>query len=213
MIVPATLVSILPCELRETKPGNPGSFVMPAVPKGEVEVLVLRSADAPYYVDYERGSIKMHGDPELVLKSVVEDYIRATIYVTVDAHPGLFYVLGDKTQADIKKDHRVELENANRKQNNWFEKLVKAADDTWQRVRRHNVISDQHRIAAHRLGLKREWADILAPSDTVECEYCTTLISGKAVVCPQCRMPQEAAMLRLPEVARNIIRKSVAKET
>lgn len=209
MITPATLISILPYDLREEKPSSPGSFVIPAVEKGDVGVLVIENASAPYYVDHARGSIRMQGDPELVAKSVVDDHLRATIHVSLDAHPGLAYVPGAKTKEQVKKECVDLLKDLEKKQNKWFEKLVRVADDTWQRYRRHNVISDQHRLAAGRLGLKREWADILSPTETIECTYCRTLISSKAIVCAQCRMPQEAAIALLPEKAQSAVRSAL----
>ena len=205
MMVPCTLVSILPYALREEKPLHPGSFNIPAVGKGDLEVLVVRETTREFYVDYQRGFIQIPEDPEVVARSVVADHIRATIHSDTNTYPGLFYVVGDKTKEQVQKEHKAELARVTAIQNSWLEKLIKVADDNWQRYRRHNVISDQYRLAARWLGVKREWSDIVNPVEMGECQYCTTLISSKAIICPQCRMLQEGPLSKLtPQVQETI---------
>jgi hypothetical protein len=197
---------MLPYGLYESKPQSiPPIFEMPPAAKGDLEVLVIQSTARPFYIDYERGVMTIPVDPEKVAESVVKDHIGATIHVTNGAKPALFYVKGALTKAEVKLKHKPEIELAINEQNKWFERLIKAADDSWQRARRHNLISDQHRLAARMLGVKREWSEVINPADQVECMYCTTLIAARALVCPICRMPQEAAINALPPAAREVI--------
>jgi hypothetical protein len=208
---PCTVVSILPYELNESKPQlEPGVFIMPPVAKkGDVQVLSIEQAQRPFYVDYERGVVQIPYDPEIVARSVVEDHIRATIHISANCQPGLFYVHGIKDADLVKKENAKELKDAEVAQNAWFKRLVKAGDDVWQRYRRHNTISDQHRMACKELGLKREWAEDMKAENTVECQYCTTLISGRALICPICRLPQEEALKRMPQSVQDALLKAM----
>lgn len=208
---PCTVVSIMPYTLDASKPISPASFFLKAAERGDCEVLVIDYASKKYYVDHQRGYITIPEDPEKVAEAVVNDYIRGTIHIGDGMRPGLFYVKGAKTKDQIKRDHKKELENAERMQNAWFARLVKAGDDVWQKNRRHNVISEQHRVAAKYLGVKREWAEELKAELTVECAYCTSLISQKALVCSICRMPQETAIAALPDTVRDTMRAALGQ--
>lgn len=205
-----TIVSMLPYELNEVKPQiQPGAFLMPPAARGDFNILTIERAERPFYVDYQRGNIMIPEDPEVVAKSVVNDHIKATVNVTDGAHPGLFYINGLKTKDQIKKENSTELLACGKVQDAWFSRLVKAADDVWQRFRRHNTISDQHRFACKMLGLKREWAEELKAENTIQCMYCTSLISAKALVCPTCRLPQLDAINALDPKTRDIILKTL----
>lgn len=215
---PCTVVSILPYELNEIKPqlrygtgkeSGAGVFLIPAVPKGECRTLTIEYAERPFYVDYQRGNIWLSEQPEVVANAVVEDHVRATVNVTEGARPGLFYVQGLKQPDEVKKNNATALARAVREQDAWFARLVKAADDVWQKYRRHNTISDQHRLASKYLGLKREWAEEMKAENTIQCAYCVSLISTKAILCPVCRMPQEDAIQALDPKVREIISKTL----
>lgn len=207
---PCTVVSIMRDQLNESKPQlEPGVFILPPAVRGDCQALSIEHAERPFYVDYERGVVQIPYDPEIVARSVVEDYIRATIHISEGCKPGLFYVHGVKTKDQVKKDHAKELAAAEIAQDNWFKRLVKAGDDVWQRYRRHNTISDQHRMACKELGLKREWAEELKAENTIECQYCTTLISGRALICPICRLPQEEALKKMPQSVQDALLKAM----
>jgi len=207
---PCTVVSILPRALDENKPISRGSFQMPAVTRGDLAVLVIDfDYTRNFYVDHERGNIDLVVPPEEVARSIAEDYVRATIHTGEGARPGIFYVRGSFTKEEIRKLFPAELKKAIDDQDNWFKKLVKVGDDTWQRFRRHNMISDQHRDAARMLGLKREWADEMKPENTIQCVYCTSIISDAALVCPVCRLPQMLAINKLPKEARDVVAKTL----
>lgn len=204
----ATVVSLLPYEINENKPQIiPANFHIDAVPAGEVRVIQIDVVDRTYYVDSDRGMIAFAENPEVVAKSIAEDHVRASILSDFGhAQPGLFYVIGLHDEADIKKNFVKDVEHYTKLQKKWYEKLVKRADDSWQRFRQHRLITDMHRRASQALGLKREWADEVSPADQIECPYCTTLISNRAIVCPQCRGPVNPEKLAaMPEAVVKIL--------
>lgn len=211
-MVPCTIVSLLPYPLNEDKPIDHGSFHMAPAAKDDFEILVIGDKiefTRNFYVSFDRGNLKLPVDPEEVARAIVEDHLRATVQTGPDARPGLFYLPGILTKEEVKSKHKVILDKARKEQNNWYGKLVKAADDTWQRYRRHNMITDQHRYAANALGLKREWAEEMKAENTVQCVYCTSLISDSALVCPVCRLPQQGAINRLEPKARDVVMKTL----
>ena len=200
----ATVVSILPYDLNESKPLIPASFIIPKAKKGEIELLSIEHADREYYVDWQRGTIRIPESPEVVANSVVNDHIRASISTTSDARPGLFWIVGAYSRSDkqvVMQKFAKDLEEATACQIRWFQRLVKNADDMWQRWRQHRMISDINRIAASWLGVKREWADTPDPNLNIECKYCTSLISAKAKVCPICHLILDEELMARAEQA------------
>lgn len=209
---PATVISMLPYDLHEDKPLYPASFFMPAAKKGDFELMAIQTAERPYYVDFDRGTLRIPESPEVVAASVVNDHIRASVSSSTDAHPGLMWVKGAYFR-DQKKEvmtrFEKELRITTEAQIKWFQKLVKAADDAWQRFRQNRMISDNHIRAANYLGVKREWADTPDPSLTTECKYCTSLISTRARICPICRMPLDETLAKnfamLPDAVKTAL--------
>ena len=111
--------------------------------------------------------------------------------------------------AQLEKTHPGVLKEYQGRQNNWFGKLVKDADDKWQKYRMNIVISDIERYAARHLGIKRDWMVKLEAAELVACPYCTTLISPLAIICPNCREVLNAAEYE----ARKMLAKAVEKKS
>ncbi len=184
----STIVSLLPFGFhREMTGHNPASYYIPKAGPEGMSVTVVEDSTSWVYI-LEGKSVQQKHLSFDVARELIDTYIAATQYVTPDAQPGLFYVEGKQSIEDIKEDFSELLEEAERKQNNWFANLVKEADDFWAKTPLHRGISDPQKLAAKALGLKRPWS--LAGSDTnnfKECPACTTIIQKKAVICPQCR--------------------------
>lgn len=185
----ATVVSIVPVAIRENKPGlRPPTYEIPAAQKGEFQLLHIADATYAYYIDVHRGAITLAEPCESVARAVVEDYLRASIFRTDDAFPGLFWVRGKATKEIIKTVYNKELKGVQEAQDRWCNILMRYADDSWRLHRRHNVITDTQRAIAQYLGLKREWTEEIDPTMNTDCRFCRSVISTLAVVCPQCRM-------------------------
>lgn len=212
-MTPCTVVSMMPFEVNTAKPqvvadmvsSNENGAYLPAVEKGKMVTLQIRSCTRPYYVDYDRGNIQIPTDPEEVARSIVQDEIRSSLYVSSGAQPALFYVHGLKSKEQIAREHVREVEEALKQQIAWFNRILKAADDVWQRFRQHRTLSTIHVTAAKWLNVKREWAEDAVAASNVQCDYCQSLISEKAVVCPICRLPQASTVSKLPDHVRAII--------
>lgn len=154
----ATVVSLCPFEIKETKPGiNPGTFKIAAAKKGDFQILVIGISKYGVYLDGDRGTLSVPELGERIAKSVVFDFVNSQYGIDDDARPGLFYVLGRKTRDEIVTEHVAELEEYRDKQERWFRRLIMAADDHWARFQRHNSITDLQRLAAKFMGHKAPW--------------------------------------------------------
>lgn len=155
----ATIVSIFPFDIREAKPGMiPPEFFIPAAAKGDISILHVGLCKAYIYLDYERGSIPMTEFADIVAQSVVRDFNTAQLEFRGEyCKPGLMFLPGKYTKEQVLKDFAKEVEELKKAQYNWFIQLVKVADDSWNRTKRHSEISDIQRRAVKELNLTREW--------------------------------------------------------
>lgn len=199
-----TVVSTVPFAIEENKPGlYPGYFTIPAAQKDDIEVLVVDKAVSYLYLDHERGSAPIHHPGEEVAAALCRDYINGNLrIVSEEAEPGIFFVtealtrLKDepesvylsRVKADIKKKYATRIQEALRRQKNWFIQLVEFADDEWNKFHNHKMISDLQRYACDYLGLTREWNVKGESLGNVFCPACQSTISKDAIVCPQCRV-------------------------
>jgi hypothetical protein len=193
----ATVISIVPFPIQEHKPGiYPGDFTIPASKLNEPVVLHL--GESVYYVEVdENRSLPVHSSPREMARSLVEDYVTSNLAYNPgdNAGPGVIWKDGMLSASDFKLKFPKELEELIQKQWNWFIKLVKMADDDYEKTRRHQSISDMQRYAAKALNLDKPWIisqpseqSILQHSDTMRCAACQSFISKVAIICPQCKM-------------------------
>jgi hypothetical protein len=127
---------------------------------------------------------------EELAKSLVNDYIRAQLVYSEDAHPALFWVPGEEKDGNIViTKYNKQLEESRVKQNNWFKKLIELADDEWAKNHQHKTITDIQRFACRSLGLteSKEWYTSPDPVEMIKCPACMTMIEKAAVVCRNCK--------------------------
>jgi len=187
----ATVVSIVPFPIVETKPGiYPGTFVIPAAENNVPEVLVV--GESVYFVEVDdKRSIKVKCSPNDIARAIVDDYTKSNLEYSPsrDSGPGIFWLPGRVTTKQAQKDFKHELERAIMQQNNWFLALIKLADDDWEKTRQHKTISDTQRHAARTLQLDRPWLikTEVPVASTVNCAACQSAISPEAIICPNCK--------------------------
>lgn len=182
-----TIVSIMPFPFQDNKPGlTPGDFQLrkgsPQIPS----MLVVKEAKIRM-MDQNFKYFPMDVDLGLVAADVCNGYNQAQIGYGPDAMPGLFHVKGEYTNVDqLKKDHAAAIATADKRQRNWFEILVKIADDDWAVTPQHRVISDLQRLAARYLNMQRAWVDADVATNQ-RCPACMTVVSDAAAVCFACK--------------------------
>ena len=181
-----TVVSLLPFPLREVKPGMfPGEFQIPACLQDKPGILHVDRSRHDVYLDDKRGTIPIWTPSDEIARSLIYDYRTACLAIDEDAVPGLFWVDGEKTLAALGRDHGKELNQYQKFQENWFERLVKLADDDWERLHKHTAISGLQRMAAKSLGLDRPWL-IVKPHEQTKCPACRSIVEREAIVCFAC---------------------------
>lgn len=186
----ATVISILPFAIREKKPGLiPSEFYIPSA-IDEFQTLVVKRCTFAVYLDEHRPPLVVPDPSDQVAQSIVYDFKVATIgFIPDEVEPGLFWVPGAFTsREEIARLFKVELEDARRKQMNWFKKLVAVADDDWGKYQQHKFISSIQRFAAKTLKLERAWnLDVLTEQASIRCPYCATQVAVGQIVCGSCR--------------------------
>lgn len=201
----ATIVSLLPYEIIERKPGLiPGQFKIPKAEINDFEILVILDSFHYIYLDSDRGSIPSI-DPALkVAQSLVYDYVSSQLLREEGAEPGLFCVPGKLTKNEVKMQYAELLKEAKSRQHNWYKKLVALADDDWAINRKRKGISDLSRHAARALLLEREWLNVVEDDKpiqvaAIECPACFSAVRAEAMICAACKTilkPKEWAALQ-----------------
>jgi hypothetical protein len=199
----ATVVSLLPLEIREEKSGlYPGRFTIPASKDGKPSVLVIDESRHYVYLDGERGQMPVRNPAILVAEAIVNDFVNACLGVEPGIGPGLFCVPGRHSPEEIELNFSEELNKARDSQLNWYKKLVMIADDDWEKYHRHTAISHIQRIAAKALGLDRPWIEVIESTPPITCPLCQSQIPGNAIVCPNCKCVLDRAKYEQFELAR-----------
>lgn len=187
-----TVVNLLPREIFEEKHHMlPSSFRIPAAVYGDIAVFYVE--EGTHYIPNPlvdegkpNSSFKTITPPTEMARALVDDYKGAHICLSDNAEPGLFWVEGRLTSDEVKKFYAKEIEEARRKQNNWFRNMVSMADADFVKNKNMLAVSDLQRLAARCLGVAKEWVDF-AGEGTMQCPFCTIAISREAVKCPNCR--------------------------
>jgi hypothetical protein len=183
----ATVVSLFPLEINETKPGlYPGYFVIPAAPLGDFSFLIV--GDGIYYQETKNDVKTQVRTPYYTLaESICQDFQTSHIgRVPEIAEPGLFWVAGQWRKQEIRDNFADELDKWEKRQLAWFTNLVEIADDTYARTQRHTSVSALQRLAAKRLSIQRPWI-IRTGESANSCRFCKAEVPYGAVKCPTCR--------------------------
>lgn len=186
-----TIVSLVPYEVKDSKPGIiPSDYTVPPSNGIIPSLLIVQNANCPLYRGSEMPNFNMVIPGEELARSLVNDYIRAQLIYSEDAHPALFWVPGEEKDGNIViTKYNKELEKSRTIQNNWFKKLVESADDEWNRNHQHKAITDIQRFACRSLGLTevKEWYTSPEPVPMIKCPACMTMVEGASVVCKNCK--------------------------
>lgn len=193
----STIISMLPIEITETKPGLiPSTFIVPAPkdPMKDVEVLVVGRGKFPIYIDENRPSLIVPEPSDRVCAAIVRDYkIAVSGYDPGKAEPGLFFVPGKMLTKEMAKiSYAAEIESTRAIQVEWFKNLVSLADDDWSKYHARRMVSSLQKIACKILGLNREWnIDIEIEKqldlDMTPCKFCRNPVHREAIICGSCQ--------------------------
>lgn len=159
-------------------------------PYNYFNILHVEDAITYIYLDADRGHMAQKITSEEVAKACVDDFMSSMVYADTEIFPGLFWLPGEYSKAQVEKDFAEKLKQARLTQDKWFTRLVETADDEWARAKHHRSIAPVQRLAAQCLGLEREWIVQSKPASTVtfaKCPACMSMIDSEAIVCMNCR--------------------------
>ena len=193
-----TVVSIYPKHIPpEVKPTiQPGVFQIPYGTYENPAVLVVGPSSWWKELDENQPLLEIPQSSIQIADSIVKDWANGIYGCDMgEQMPGLFYIPGEWTVANVKKEKQAELAEANRKQRNWFQYLVNAADASWARSNGSPLsISDDMRMAARELNHhQKEWLRDAEIVDLVRCKACGHLKNPVYPICPNCKAIDDPA--------------------
>lgn len=187
----STVVSIFPKEIDEYKHTLiPGSWKIPKGSYDKPATLVVGPSSWWKDVGEDQPLIEIPVSSVQIAESIVRDYCVGYLGSDMtDSMPGMFFVPGNFTVEQIKKDYKSLLDKAKIKQENFYRVLVRMADAYWSRTNGNPLaISDDMRMAARELGQEgKEWLADFQTQEVVRCIACGQIRNPAYPVCPHCK--------------------------
>jgi hypothetical protein len=186
-----TIISIFPKEIEETKHTiEPGKFYIKPGTYDNPSILVVGSSSWWKDYDPDQPPVEIVVSSIQLAESIIRDYNNSMLGCDMaDATPGLFFVLGAKTVAEIKMEYKIKLDEIKNRQDNWFKVLVRLADSLWARTGQNPlVIWEEMRIAARELNFNdKPWLKDFQVAELVRCAACGSMKNPAYPVCPSCK--------------------------
>lgn len=196
----ATIVSIFPKDIRETKSTiQPGRFYIKAGSYENPSLLVVEPSSWFREMDENNPLLEIPESSIKIADSIVRDYCNGYLGCNMgDRMPGLFYVPGEfKTVELFRKAKFGEnqlingqdlIDAADKKQKSFFNELIKIADTDWARTNGNpRAVSDDARLAARLLGREdKAWLKDYQATELIQCTACGHLRNPRFPVCGNC---------------------------
>jgi hypothetical protein len=187
----STVISILPKHISERKatiqPGffeiKPGTFENPSV-------LVVGTSSWWREIDENQPLLEIPVSSIQIADSIVKDYCNGLLACNLDdMMPGLFYVPGEYSVAEVKRALPAQLVVAQARQKKWFMELVRIADILWSRSNGNPLaISTDARLACKELNISdKPWLTDMQTAELVRCVSCGSLRNQNYPVCQTCK--------------------------
>lgn len=187
----ATIVSIYPLGFKDIKHTiQPSEFEVPGgtIEKPGVAVFGVSS----WWKDMgdEQPMVEIPVSAVAMANSIITDWCNGLIECDmVNAMPGMFFIAGEKTSLEVTLNYKKMLAEAEAKQRNWYNNLIRAADGLWARSQGNPlVIWDGMRLAAKELGVERAWMSNYTYTERVKCFACGSLRDPAYPICPTCKV-------------------------
>lgn len=186
----ATIVSVFPKDIYDFKPMVfPGLFQIPAAKQDDFQVVTI--GPSSWFKEMEEGQpfLEITHSAVAMADSFIKDYCAQLGCEMGTKMPGLFYLAGRVSKAEVREKYRDKIELAITKQRGFFENLVKIADVMWARTNGNPLgISDDAKLAATYLGLKdKVWLADFRSMELKPCLSCGELVNYNYPVCKHCK--------------------------
>lgn len=190
MALRCTVVSFVPFDIREEKPGLiPPRFFFPASDMKTPTLHHTGTANHFVYLDESRKSLQVRNPADVVAKALVDDYINSQLGIAEDAQPAFYWIEDDLTAEEVLKD-KIRVFKALRDQKKWFLNVAMVADNDWNRYQQHNVVSDFQRKCAEHIGWRSEqhrWMSPISTLSNATCPACLQSVPKDIPICPNCK--------------------------
>ena len=190
----SSVFSILPRELPpEKKPTlDPGIFQIPYGTPEKPARLLVGSSSWWREIDPEQPLLEIPVSSVQIAESIVRDFSNGIIMCDMgETRPGVFFLPGDVSLDELKTKHKDILNQAIKRQENWFRALVKLADSFWARTNGNPLaIDDTCRMAAKMLKIEdRPWLMDYKMENVqiTACPACGTMRNNAFPVCQNCK--------------------------
>lgn len=209
----STIFSILPKKIEERKHTiDPGLFVIEPGSVTNPSILVVGPSSWWKEIDENQPILEISHSSIQVAESVIRDYSNGLIGCDMgENRPGLFFIPGAFHKLEKAKEYKnpdngvtfdMLLKEAERKQRNWYNSLVKLADALWARSNGNPLsVGDDMRMAARELNLvNKDWYKDNISIELVRCKACGSLRNPLYPICPTCKSiddPKRAEELKL----------------
>lgn len=187
-----SVISIFPKHIIERKCTlQPGIFELQKGTFAEPSILVVGPSSWWKDVNDEEPLLEIPTSSIVVAESIVKDYCNGYFACNMgDRMPGLFFLPGVWTVEKLKKEAVAQLNDAKKKQDNWYKELVKQADVLWARSNGNPLaISDDMRLAAKELNLAsgKDWMKDMQTLELVRCVACGSMRNPLFPMCSNCK--------------------------
>lgn len=188
-----TLVSLAPYPIKETRPSMvPFEYVLSASDGKTPSVLVIDNSVSALYLVGRPDTFPVPIPAEDLAEDLVKNHLTSQIEYSEDSHPAFFWLPGNLSPSEVLNKHAEAVKFYINKQVAWFVKLDRTASDEWNKTHQRKLISDKHILAAQKLGVKREWAEVVTASpeltiELMDCPFCFTKVQVRASICFNCK--------------------------
>jgi hypothetical protein len=187
----ATIVSIFPKDIKDEKVSiQPSKFFIPAGTVKDPSITVIGPSSWWHDRGEEQPLLEIPSSAVQMAESLIVDYCEGFLGCNVgSAMPGLFYIPGEFTKAQVLKDYSLKIAQAHIQQREWFAVLEKIADSLWARANGNPlVIWDEMRLAARELGHdSKPWLKDYNHIEMVRCFACGSMRNPEFPICPTCK--------------------------
>lgn len=188
----STVFSIIPKKIHEIKITiTPRDFILEPGSANNPSRLVVGSSSWYRDIDENQPILEIPVYSTVIANSIVTDYSQGILGCDMgESMPGLFFLPGEWTVEDMKKQHPGLLAEAIRKRRNLNEVLVRMADSLWARANGNPlVITDDMRAAAKELNLDhlKEWTKEKLAMELIRCVACGNLRNPAYPICSFCK--------------------------
>lgn len=193
----ATIISIFPKDVKETKPTLfPSEFLIKAGTESEPSFTEISPASWFRETDENMPAVEIQVNAATLAESIVNDFALSFIKAVIGvAQPGLFWIPGKHTPKNISNysdenglTYSNLLGRAITLQRAWYVAMVQMADVDWSRTNGNPLsVSEWSKIAAKALGMaEKPWVkDFLAVS-LYPCPACGTMGNPEFPKCGNC---------------------------